>query len=73
MPDVCTYKNVFPVDFQTFGKLLIDFKDKKDKSKIPYLGSEVRFKDPTKSKSKDTVSVPGPGNYPMIAEWPGNN
>jgi hypothetical protein len=48
-------------------------KEKKDKSqtKKNYLGTEVRFKDPTKSKSKLDGPVPGPGSYALVAKWPG--
>ena len=35
------------------------------------MGTEVRFKDPKKTKSTSSLSVPGPGNYPLIPKWPG--
>eukprot|EP00825_Cyclidium_porcatum_P032475 TRINITY_DN3474_c0_g1_i1.p3 TRINITY_DN3474_c0_g1~~TRINITY_DN3474_c0_g1_i1.p3 ORF type:complete len:166 (+),score=36.56 TRINITY_DN3474_c0_g1_i1:379-876(+) len=69
-PDVGTYKNNFPCDFMTFSKLLIESKEKTNKTKIPYLGKEERFKDPTKSKSQ-AHQVPGTGKYNLNLEWPG--
>jgi len=72
-PDMGTYKQNFPVDYDTFGKML--FKEKEEpgkKSSVRYLGTEERFKDIKKTKSKSTVIVPGPGQYPMIPQWPGN-
>jgi len=46
-------------------------KKKGDKGKTQLMGTEVRFKDPKKSKSSLTVNVPGAGHYPLISEWPG--
>jgi len=65
-----TYKP-FPIEFPTFGKLYQVNKEKKDKGKTQWMGTEIRFKDPKKSKSAMTVNVPGAGHYPLIAEWPG--
>lgn len=39
---------------------------------VKYLGTEERFKDMKKSKSKMILIVPGPGMYPMVPQWPGN-
>ena len=41
------------------------------KESVHHLGTEERFKDAKKSKSKSTLIVPGPGTYPMIPKWPG--
>lgn len=52
-PDVGTYKNNFPLDYDTFGKMMA--KEKEDgnkKSSVKYLGTEERFKDIKKTKSK---------------------
>lgn len=53
------------VEFQTFDKLLAlaDKKKKeggdKSKMKSKYWGTEERFKDPRKSKSKSMILTPG--------------
>ncbi len=71
-PDVGTYKNNFPVEYESFGKMLEKSKEKGDKKlNSKYLGVEERFKDPKKSKSLMQVAVPGAGQYPLIAHWPG--
>jgi len=41
------------------------------KESVHHLGTEERFKDPKKTKSKCNLIVPGPGTYPMIPKWPG--
>lgn len=69
-PDMGTYKNNFPVSFMTFDKLLAEAKNNKNKTKVPYLGKEERFKDPKKSKSSNT-GAPGAGQYNMLIDWPG--
>jgi len=51
-------------------------KDKKDKIKenkttVKEWGTEERFKDLKKSKSKSNMIVPGAGTYEIIAKWPG--
>lgn len=69
-PDMGTYKNNFPVSFMTFDKLLAEAKNIKNKTKVPYLGKEERFKDPKKSKSSNT-GAPGAGQYNMLIDWPG--
>eukprot|EP00825_Cyclidium_porcatum_P008854 TRINITY_DN1443_c0_g2_i3.p2 TRINITY_DN1443_c0_g2~~TRINITY_DN1443_c0_g2_i3.p2 ORF type:complete len:295 (-),score=84.47 TRINITY_DN1443_c0_g2_i3:291-1175(-) len=69
-PDMGTYKNNFPSDYPTFGKLLAEAKDKKQSSKIHYLGTTERFKDPKKSKAL-VLNVPGAGQYNLLLEWSG--
>ena len=62
-----TYKH-HPVEYDTFGKLLFKNSDKKgmqNEIKRNYFGNDKRFKDPTKSKSKQNLQVPGPGQYPL--------
>lgn len=44
-----------------------------EKSKIPQWGTEDRFKDAKKSKSKANTPVVGPGHYPLVAFWPGKD
>lgn len=69
-----TYKMNFPLDYDTFGKMLIKQKEEggNKKSSVRYQGTEERFKDIKKSKSKGILTVPGPGAYPMIPKWAGN-
>jgi len=43
------------------------------KESVHHLGTEERFKDAKKSKSKSILIVPGPGTYPMIPKWPGKS
>ena len=65
--------NGFPASYNTFGKVLQQLKDQGGviKSSVNYLGKVERFKDPSKTKSKSALNVPGPGHYPMIAHWAG--
>lgn len=75
-PDMGTYKMNFPLDYDTFGKQFI--KSQEDaasgkKGSVKYLGTEERFKDAKKSKSKSTLVVPGPGQYPLVPKWPGKD
>ncbi|EGR33008.1 hypothetical protein IMG5_063790 [Ichthyophthirius multifiliis] len=68
LPDVGTYKFNFPLDYDTFGKMLVKGKQK---TAVKYLGTQIRFKDLKSTKSKSVVIGPGPGHYQMIAQWPG--
>lgn len=62
----------YPLDYDTFGKTLVKLKEEGNKkSSVRYLGTEERFKDMKKTKSKMVLNVPGPGQYPMIPKWPG--
>lgn len=46
----------------------------KDTTKnVKFFGSQPRFKDLKKTKSLQTLIVPGPGNYNMIAVWWGKD
>ena len=52
-----------PADYTTFGKML-DTKSNKAEEKINnknYFGTDMRFKDPKKSKSKLNIINPAPG------------
>ena len=67
-----TYDPV-PVLFDTFWHTFAVYGKKKFNPKEPpskFLGTADRFVDPKKFKSKKLI-VPGPGNYDMIAKWPG--
>jgi len=67
-----TYDPV-PVLFDTFWHTFAVYGKKKfnpKEAKSKFLGTADRFVDPKKFKSKKLV-VPGPGNYDMIAKWPG--
>ena len=68
-----TYKNNFPLDYDTFGKQLYKSKEGggHTKTAVKYMGTDIRFKDIKNTKSKSLVIFPGPGTYPMIAKWPG--
>ncbi|CAD8139398.1 unnamed protein product [Paramecium octaurelia] len=68
LPDVGSY-NPEPVSFTTFNKLQGNAKKKERVDKHTF-GTDVRFKDPKKSKSKQGL-LPGPGQYPMIVQWQG--
>jgi len=57
----------------TFDRLADQNKDAKGKNKIKIWGSEERFKDFKKSKIKNIPITPGPGMYPLVAEWPGKD
>ncbi|KAL4507088.1 hypothetical protein ABPG72_001881 [Tetrahymena utriculariae] len=73
LPDVGTYKMNYPLDYSTFGKMLVKSQEEggNKKSSVRYLGTEERFKDPKKTKSKINSIVPGPGQYPLVAKWQG--
>ncbi|CAD8060988.1 unnamed protein product [Paramecium sonneborni] len=68
LPDVGSY-NPEPLSFTTFNKLQVNSK-KKEKVDKHTFGTDTRFKDPKKSKSKQ-ILLPGPGQYPMIVQWQG--
>ncbi|EGR31167.1 hypothetical protein IMG5_116380 [Ichthyophthirius multifiliis] len=73
-PDMGTYKYNYPSTYDTFGKIYQKLQDsggKLTKSAVNYLGKTERFKDISKSKSKQITNAPGPGHYPLIAQWPG--
>lgn len=69
-PDGFHY-NPFPATFDTFGKLHADIEAKKPGTLKPRsLSNEKRWIDPKKEKAKAAL-MPGPGEYPLIAQWPG--
>jgi hypothetical protein len=62
-----------PVLFDTFWQTFTVFGKKKRNPKEPpskFLGTADRFVDPKKLKVKRLI-VPAPGDYNMIANWPG--
>ncbi|CAD8139487.1 unnamed protein product [Paramecium pentaurelia] len=68
LPDVGSY-NPEPLSFTTFNKLQVNTKKKERVDKHTF-GTDERFKDPKKSKSKQSL-LPGPGQYPLIVQWQG--
>ncbi|KRW99931.1 hypothetical protein PPERSA_12607 [Pseudocohnilembus persalinus] len=60
------YKNL-PVLYNTFDKIA---NQGKPKTTTKYMGTEVRWKDPTKTKSVSSKPVPGPNFYDMRQKWP---
>ena len=57
--------------FDTFGKLEADIKEKKaGRQREKSMDNAKRFPDDKKGKER-SGSVPGPGHYQMIANWPG--
>lgn len=59
-----------PVLNDTFDKLELKYKALGTRPKSNYLGTAVRF--PSDKKLRAT-GPPGPGHYPMIPKWPGEN
>lgn len=62
-----------PVTYDTFWHTFTVFgKKKRNPKEAPskMLGTDARFHDPKTAKVKRLI-VPGPGNYEMIAKWPG--
>lgn len=57
------------MDIGTFGKLALDVKEKKPSAlKTKMLGNDKRWPDEKKQKEL-SKSMPGPGQYNMIAQW----
>ncbi|KAL4456933.1 hypothetical protein ABPG74_014571 [Tetrahymena malaccensis] len=65
-PDVGTYK---PILFNTFSKIEEMKQKQGTRPKSNYLGTAERFGG--SSKKSKTSGPPGPGQYPLIANWPG--
>ena len=67
--------NPVPTTYDTFWKTFNVFSEKKKKKEkgppSKLFGLEARFPDPKKTKIKNKLNVPGPGNYDMIAQWAG--
>lgn len=61
-----------PIPYDTFGKIAEINKTKGSRPKSNYLGTAERFPGSGK-KGRPGSAVPGPGQYPMIAKWPGKN
>ncbi len=63
--------NPYPASFDTFGKLKADIDAKKPGMLKPKsLSTEKRWIDDKKAKELGARN-PGPGEYPLIAHWPG--
>ena len=66
--------NPLPIDRDTFAKIFKenDGKTKTSKSKSNYFGKVERFDDGMMKKGKSkSFSIPGPGFYNVLYNWPG--
>jgi len=66
-PDMGSYTPA-PANYATFDKIMAKQKDNKGGKQSKLWGSEVRF-DFEKKPEKKRETVPGPGQYNMIASW----
>eukprot|EP00828_Plagiopyla_frontata_P044072 TRINITY_DN7079_c0_g1_i1.p1 TRINITY_DN7079_c0_g1~~TRINITY_DN7079_c0_g1_i1.p1 ORF type:complete len:213 (+),score=35.94 TRINITY_DN7079_c0_g1_i1:392-1030(+) len=69
-PSAATYQPE-PTMYTTFSKQKAQF-DKKDRPKSRnFFGTETRFPNPKKTKSKSFMVTPGPDQYDLVAYWKG--